>query len=189
MKDPHSNLYLFIVAGSIGVATSACLTMPGSALQGIQGQAKPSTNSVPAAAGEIAVSAGEVGAEIETQISSLPDKSLYTVFAVAEGSQGLAADSGVKKFEKVIPRRLFLQNYASAIIGAGNGKTIRYSIYFPDGYYDDPDAEYPLLIFLGGAGEIPSDAANPETIFTAGQYRINKTPYPANIALGASGIT
>jgi predicted peptidase len=133
------------------------------------------------AIGTVTVSAANT--DFTATVAALADKVLYTVYAVAEDTYGLDTDANVKKYAKVLPKRVSLQTYATALNGTGAalGATIRYNIYYPNGYYDNPSGTYPLLVYLGGAGELPNSAGNAETLFTTGHYRIDKTPYISNI--------
>jgi predicted peptidase len=148
-------------------------------------QVKAAAISAPAGAlisvGTVTVSAANT--DFTATIAALADKVLYTVYAVAEDTYGLDTDANVKKYAKVLAKRVSLQTYATAQtgLGAAVGATIRYNIYYPSGYYDNPTGTYPLLVYLGGAGELPNSAGNAETLFTAGHYRIDKTPYISNI--------
>ena len=47
-----------------------------------------------------------------------------------------------------VPTRTHLQgNYAAA-----DGSAMRYLVWLPEGYGDDRDKEYPLILFLHGSG-------------------------------------
>jgi pimeloyl-ACP methyl ester carboxylesterase len=120
-------------------------------------------------------------------ISGLPDKKMYTVFAVAEDALGtLDADANVKTYAGVLPRKVSYQLHNSALVSklGTTGDIVRYYVYFPPGYYDQPTAKFPMLIYHGGGGENFSNANNSESYFLSGHYRVSKTPLVARIGLG-----
>jgi pimeloyl-ACP methyl ester carboxylesterase len=124
-------------------------------------------------------------ATVSTTVSGLPDKAMYTVYAVAEDALGVL-DTTVKKYAGVLPRKVSLQCHNSALVSklGTTGAVVRYYVYFPQGYYDNPSANYPALLYHGGGGENFSNSNNSESYFLTGHYRMNKTPLVARINLG-----
>jgi predicted esterase len=119
--------------------------------------------------------------------AGLPDKLIYSVYAVAESGSGiLNDDSAVKRYLSVLPRKVSMQQYASGVMNksGGTGDLVRYYVYYPPGYYDNPSQQYPMALYHGGGGENFSNSNNSESYFLSGHYRMNKTPLVARINLG-----
>jgi acetyl esterase/lipase len=113
--------------------------------------------------------------DTDINLGVLPDLSFYTVYLVAENMSGVLGV--VKRYQKVIPRRLSMQVIASP--------NIFYYISYPNGHYDDPTPN-PVLIYLHGGGEMtPSTvAATDQSAFLTGTKRMIKASVPAMINLG-----
>lgn len=112
-------------------------------------------------------------------VSALADKSLYSVYSVAEDADGL--QSAVQHYTGVLPRRNSMQIYSTALASEiGAGATIRYSVYVPPGYYDHPTDSYPVVMYVHGGGERSNNAANPESDFSM----MAQTPFAGMIAAG-----
>jgi hypothetical protein len=120
-------------------------------------------------------------------VPGLPDKALYSVYAVAESDTGVLNDNiGVKRYLSVLPRKVSMQQYNSLVLNklGTNGDVVRYYVYYPPGYYDNPTQKYPMALYHGGGGENFSNSNNSESYFLTGHYRISKTPLVARINLG-----
>lgn len=112
-------------------------------------------------------------------ISGLANKVLYFVSAVAEDAVGL--DSTTKTYSGVLPRRNSLQVYTSALTSEqGAGQTVRYYIYVPTAYYNNPATNYPVIMYIHGFGDQSNNAANPESDFTL----MDQTVISGKIAMG-----
>lgn len=107
-------------------------------------------------------------------ISGLADKALYFVSAVPEDGVGL--DTTTRTYSGVLPRRNSMQVYTSAI----NAAVIRYSVYVPTTYYNNPSSTFPVIMYVPGNGETFTDATNNESNFSI----MSQTPITAMIAMG-----
>lgn len=95
--------------------------------------------------------------EYSVSSSALPEKKLYYVYAVAESANGLS--STVKKYSRVLPNRMPELNF-SKVTGAEAGQTMRQLVHLPKGYYDHPTQNYPVIVWIHGAGEASWDGTN-----------------------------
>jgi poly(3-hydroxybutyrate) depolymerase len=112
-------------------------------------------------------------------ISALADKALYYVSAVAEDAVGLQATP--QTYSGVLPRRNSMQIYNTALTSEqGVGVTIRYYIYVPTAYYNNPTTNYPVVMYLHGFGDQSNNIANPEGDFAS----MNQTVISGKIAMG-----
>jgi predicted peptidase len=122
---------------------------------------------------------------LSASASGLPDKALYTVYAVSETTAGVLSTS-VKSYASVLPRKVSMQQYNSSTTNKSGrtGDIVRYYVYYPAGYYDNPTQTFPMLLYHGGGGENFSSSTNAESYFLTGHRRMNKTPLVARINLG-----
>jgi predicted peptidase len=123
-------------------------------------------------------------------INALPDKTKYFV-VVASEIDGTVMDS-VKKYDDVLPLSVSQQTYTTTVTGDVNsaaGLTVRHLVHYPQGYYDNPDRDYPLLVYIHGAGENNSTVGNLESNFLGvsgtGMYRI---PLAARVNQGTDDV-
>ncbi len=117
----------------------------------------------------------------QNSISGLAERERYTVYAVAEEDGELDTDANVKKYAGVLPRRNSMQGFATAqASGIGVGAIVRYYAYLPPGYYDNPTANYPVLMYIHGGGEVVNSAGNADALFV----KMDQTPFSASIASG-----
>ncbi|MBS1964109.1 MAG: hypothetical protein JST04_17995 [Bdellovibrionales bacterium] len=149
----------------------------------VKAAATSASSGAKVAQGTLSVVAG--GTDYSALTATLPDKVLYTIYSVGEDAVGLDTSANVKKYTGVIPKKISMQQYATTISGKG-GATIRYNVYFPDGYYDNPSTNYPAMMYIHGGGETFTDATNAESNFTTGAANMLKTPFYTMIRIGGS---
>lgn len=66
----------------------------------------------------------------------------------------LAVVTGACSSRIVVPTEQLLQ----AVFGAPNGEEMRYLVWLPEGYGDDAERRYPLIVFLHGSGDEDYDS-------------------------------
>ena len=94
-------------------------------------------------------------------ITGLSDGKTYYVFAVAENTNGeLQGANDIKQYNLVLPARQSVNTYRT---GFANG-IVGYYAYFPEQYYKNPSANYPVLFFLHGSGEKAGSMENTNSI-------------------------
>lgn len=99
-------------------------------------------------AGTLAISAAT---DVKSLLTGLKDNQTYYVCAIAENAAGeLQSNSDIKNFSVSLPKRQSERSYTTKLVSNG---MIGYLAYFPEEYYKNPNANYPVLIFLHGMGE------------------------------------
>src|SRR6185295_1393624 len=90
--------------------------------------------------------------------TGLTQNSTYHIYIIAESNGGLMADNKISYTARFFPKRQQdFYNFA-------NGFVSSYLMYFPEDYYKT-NTGFPLLVFLGGSGEMThGGAANPSLL-------------------------
>ncbi|WP_135556907.1 alpha/beta fold hydrolase [Paenibacillus cymbidii] len=129
------NIYYVVYNASQGTPTAAAVK---AAAQGATGGALVKN-------GTIAVTAGSSGSELVRAIAALPENATYYTYWVGE-TTSLGTVYSATNTLQVKQKDIAV---ASAVMGA----TFHYLAYEPESAYRDPNAKYPLLLFLHGQGE------------------------------------
>ncbi|MBO9610516.1 MAG: fibronectin type III domain-containing protein [Paenibacillaceae bacterium] len=119
-------------------------------------QGSPSAASVKAAAqgatggalvknGTIVVAVGDVGSDLTRVIGTLPENAAYYTYWVGETTGLGTVYSSVNALQ--------IRQKETSFTSAALGGSAYYLAYQPEGAYRDPNANYPLLVFLHGYGE------------------------------------
>ncbi len=113
--------------------------------------------------GTLAVTAAN--SDMYRNITSLADKKQYYLYSVGEDAVGLDIAANALKFSKILPKAMTQFNFTKGA-GTSPGTLIRYAVSVPQDYYDNPTANYPILIWIHGNGESANDASNAEVNYT-----------------------
>ena len=94
--------------------------------------------------------------------ATLTQNTTYHIYVVAESNAVLMANSLISYTARFFPKRQQeFYNFSNSAVAA-------YLMYFPEDYYKT-NTTYPLLVFLGGSGELTQGgAANPDRLLATG---------------------
>ena len=94
--------------------------------------------------------------------ATLTSNTTYHIYVVAESNGGLMSNNKISYTSRFFPKRQQeFYNFTNAFMGA-------HLLYFPENYYKDNN-KYPLLLFLGGSGEMSNGGApNPDLLLATG---------------------
>jgi S-formylglutathione hydrolase FrmB len=183
LTNTLTGLQISATSNESGNVYYAVFTRPMGSLTGadVKAYATSATDAVRVAGGVLA--APTPGTNVSAGITTLADKSLYSVYAAMETSDG-GLDPSAYRVDGVLPRKISMQQYATAVAGK-NGAIVRYLATVPADYYAHPEKRYPVLMYIHGNGETFNSATNDESYFTTNsRTRMDKTPLHARIRFG-----